>query len=99
MGVRILRGMDMKRNRPLYWVVGEKRHGEAADGPGGDLAALPVASVEEVQPTRGQVYDFSVEGDENFIAGIGGICCHNTDADVRPEERRGGKRRRGERRP
>lgn len=82
MDVRILRGMDMKRNRPLYWVVGEKRHGEAADGPGGDLAALPVASVEEVQPTRGQVYDFSVEGDENFIAGIGGICCHNTDADV-----------------
>ena len=28
------------------------------------------------------VYDFSVEGDENFIAGMGGLCCHNTDADV-----------------
>ena len=35
-----------------------------------------------MKPTRGQVYDFSVEGDENFIAGMGGICCHNTDADV-----------------
>jgi DNA gyrase subunit B len=23
-----------------------------------------------------------VEGDENFIAGMGGLCCHNTDADV-----------------
>src|SRR5690606_19133189 len=41
-----------------------------------------VAKVEPVNPSRGQVYDFSVEGDENFIAGMGGICCHNTDADV-----------------
>jgi len=44
--------------------------------------AIPVESIEEVAPTNGQVYDFSVEGDENFIAGMGGICCHNTDADV-----------------
>ena len=28
------------------------------------------------------VYDFSVEGDENFVCGIGGIATHNTDADV-----------------
>jgi DNA gyrase subunit B len=28
------------------------------------------------------VYDFSVEGDENFITGMGGIAAHNTDADV-----------------
>src|SRR5262249_32841270 len=35
-----------------------------------------------VEPSNGNVYDFSVEGDENFIAGMGGICCHNTDADV-----------------
>ena len=32
--------------------------------------------------SNGKVYDFSVEGDENFIAGMGGLCCHNTDADV-----------------
>ena len=32
--------------------------------------------------SNGNVYDFSVEGDENFIAGMGGLCCHNTDADV-----------------
>jgi DNA gyrase subunit B len=42
-----------------------------------------VRSVEEVHPTvRGHVYDFSVDGDENFIAGFGGILTHNTDADV-----------------
>jgi DNA gyrase subunit B len=29
-----------------------------------------------------KVYDFSVEGDETFICGTGGVCCHNTDADV-----------------
>ena len=49
---------------------------------GGDLIALPISSVEPVESTNGYVYDFSVDSDENFIAGAGGICCHNTDADV-----------------
>jgi len=48
----------------------------------GDLMALPIVSIEETEASNGSVYDFSVEGDENFIAGLGGICCHNTDADV-----------------
>jgi DNA gyrase subunit B len=48
----------------------------------GDLMSLPINSIEEVAPGNGQVYDFSVEGDENFVAGMGGLCCHNTDADV-----------------
>ena len=48
----------------------------------GDLMALPIVSIEAVEPSNGRVYDFSVEGDENFVAGMGGICCHNTDADV-----------------
>jgi DNA gyrase subunit B len=48
----------------------------------GDLMALPITSIEPVAATNGKVYDFSVEGDENFIAGVGGLCCHNTDADV-----------------
>ncbi|MGI9038979.1 MAG: toprim domain-containing protein, partial [Gemmatimonadota bacterium] len=48
----------------------------------GDLVGLPVRSVTEVDASNGQVYDFSVETDENFIAGMGGLCCHNTDADV-----------------
>jgi DNA gyrase subunit B len=48
----------------------------------GDLMALPVESIVPVEASNGNVYDFSVEGDENFIAGMGGLCCHNTDADV-----------------
>ena len=48
----------------------------------GDLMALPIESVTSVPASNGQVYDFSVEGDENFIAGMGGLCCYNTDADV-----------------
>jgi DNA gyrase subunit B len=48
----------------------------------GDLMALPIASIAQVEASNGYVYDFSVEGDENFIAGMGGLCCHNTDADV-----------------
>jgi DNA gyrase subunit B len=48
----------------------------------GDLMSLEITGIEEVEPSNGNVYDFSVEGDENFVAGMGGICCHNTDADV-----------------
>jgi len=49
---------------------------------GGDLVGLPVKAVHPAQPKTRMVYDFSVAGDENFICGLGGICCHNTDADV-----------------
>ncbi len=55
------------------------RRFEALDG---DLIALPIESITPVEASNGQVYDFSVEADENFIAGMGGLCCHNTDADV-----------------
>ncbi|MCK6512070.1 DNA gyrase subunit B [Myxococcota bacterium] len=48
----------------------------------GDLMGLPITSIQQVESTNGFVYDFSVEGDENFVAGLGGLCCHNTDADV-----------------
>jgi DNA gyrase subunit B len=48
----------------------------------GDLIVLPIRSIDEVAASNGNVYDFSVEGDENFVAGMGGLCCHNTDADV-----------------
>ncbi|BAS25867.1 DNA gyrase subunit B [Limnochorda pilosa] len=49
---------------------------------GRDLMALPVTAVEQESTPVPYVYDFSVEGDENFVAGMGGLCCHNTDADV-----------------
>jgi len=58
---------------------GKNRRFEAIDG---DLIALPITQIQPVAASNGQVYDFSVEGDENFIAGMGGLCCHNTDADV-----------------
>jgi len=48
----------------------------------GHLAGMEVCSIREVEPSNSQVYDFSVEGDETFICGRGGVCCHNTDADV-----------------
>ncbi|MFH1710768.1 MAG: ATP-binding protein [Nanoarchaeota archaeon] len=47
-----------------------------------DLVALDVSGVREVAPSNGCVYDFSVDEDENFVAGMGGLCCHNSDADV-----------------
>ncbi|MEL6342273.1 MAG: LAGLIDADG family homing endonuclease [Myxococcota bacterium] len=47
-----------------------------------DLMAVPITRIARAVPDGQMVYDFSVEGDENFIAGMGGLCCHNTDADV-----------------
>ncbi|MBL8162774.1 MAG: DNA gyrase subunit B [Anaerolineae bacterium] len=47
-----------------------------------DLIGVEVLSAEEIEPVGEYVYDFSVEEDENFICGVGGICAHNTDADV-----------------
>jgi len=54
----------------------------AFDEVDGDLIALPIVSVNPVTASNGHVYDFSVEGDENFICGFGGIAAKNTDADV-----------------
>jgi DNA gyrase subunit B len=47
-----------------------------------DLVGLPVRSVRMVEASNGMVYDFSVREHENFICGMGGLCAHNTDADV-----------------
>ncbi len=48
----------------------------------GNLVGLPVNAVRQVEASNKKVYDFSVQGDETFICGFGGICAHNTDADV-----------------
>jgi DNA gyrase subunit B len=47
-----------------------------------DLMGLPVTAIEEVEASNGAVYDFSVFEDESFVAGFGGLCASNTDADV-----------------
>src|SRR5262249_44650682 len=47
-----------------------------------DLIGLKVIGAEEIAPVGEYVYDFSVQDDENFICGSGGLCAHNSDADV-----------------
>ncbi|HVL94531.1 MAG TPA: LAGLIDADG family homing endonuclease, partial [Solirubrobacteraceae bacterium] len=47
-----------------------------------DLIGLEVRSVQQVEPSSEYVYDFSVESDETFVAGFGGVGAANTDADV-----------------
>jgi DNA gyrase/topoisomerase IV subunit B len=92
--ISVTEGDDLERIRPAW--QDHPRAGDVfGPGPrrpnprnrrftdlGGDLMALPIRSIREVPASNGMVYDFSVETDENFIAGMGGICCHNTDADV-----------------
>ena len=46
-----------------------------------DLIALRVVE-NSARQVNEFVYDFSVERDENFVCGAGGILAHNTDADV-----------------
>jgi DNA gyrase subunit B len=47
-----------------------------------DLMGLKVISHQEIEAVGEYVYDFSVEDDENFVCGVGGVLAHNTDADV-----------------
>lgn len=66
------------------WVTSSRGNGgpRVAQSMVGDLIGIPVRTVRRVEPTSRNVYDFSVEGDETFICGTGGVCAHNTDADV-----------------
>lgn len=59
-----------RQQKPDYFPISE------------DLMGLRVVDQQAVELTGNYVYDFSVEGDENFICGVGGLCAHNTDADV-----------------
>jgi len=46
------------------------------------LVALPITSIDS-EAWDALVYDLSVADDESFVAGFGGgVCAHNTDADV-----------------
>jgi type IV secretory pathway ATPase VirB11/archaellum biosynthesis ATPase/intein/homing endonuclease len=45
-----------------------------------ELAFLKVVGIEETDSTSEFVYDVSVPGCENFLAGFGGVFCHNTGA-------------------
>ncbi len=62
-------------------VSGTRARGPAA-GSSGDLLGLAVRSVRRVRGASRCVYDFSVQTDENFICGLGGMAHKNTDADV-----------------
>ncbi len=74
------RNAALLKARLADWTPNRKNR--AFDEIGGDLIGLPVRSVEKVEASNGMVYDFSVAEHENFICGTGGLCAHNTDADV-----------------
>ncbi|MBU2638797.1 MAG: Flp pilus assembly complex ATPase component TadA [Nanoarchaeota archaeon] len=43
-----------------------------------DLGFVKVKKISNVNSAKDFVYDISVGGCENFIGGVGGICCHNS---------------------
>jgi DNA replicative helicase MCM subunit Mcm2 (Cdc46/Mcm family) len=43
-----------------------------------DLAFVKIQKIEKVDPSSKYVYDLCVDGYENFVAGFGGVFCHNT---------------------
>jgi DNA gyrase subunit B len=84
---------QLERTRPIWGrhplahhlhqhLAAPRRQAQAWTPIRGDLMGLEVLDVQEILPTGAFVYDFSVEGDENFICGTGGIAAKNTDADV-----------------
>jgi len=44
-----------------------------------DFAFAKVKKINQVSSSSNYVYDISVPGCENFIAGLGGVICHNTN--------------------
>ncbi len=44
----------------------------------GDLGVLSIKKIEEIPYHQEWVYDVSVPGCENFVAGVGAIVCHNS---------------------
>ena len=43
-----------------------------------DFSFAKIKRINKAQSSSDYVYDFSVKDDENFVAGTGGICCHNS---------------------
>jgi len=80
-----LPGTEAVEQRSREGMRGAPPH-DAPDMPGitidADLMSLAITEVTQVAASNGNVYDFSVADDENFICGFGGIAACNTDADV-----------------
>ncbi len=49
----------------------------------GDMGFVRVKSIEVLKPQDTYVYDLSAPGHENFIAGFGGVVCHNSRFDLK----------------
>jgi replicative DNA helicase Mcm len=45
-----------------------------------DFAFCRIKKIKRTKPTNNYVYDISIKGYENFVAGFGGVICHNTAA-------------------
>ncbi|MGL4879794.1 MAG: LAGLIDADG family homing endonuclease, partial [Waterburya sp.] len=71
-----------KANRTKDHLANPKRQPRQYASIGEDLIGLPVISNQEIDLVGDYVYDFSVQDDENFVCGVGGVACKNTDADV-----------------
>jgi DNA gyrase subunit B len=76
------RGRMASRQAILNWISAKESNHRKYITISDDLIGLPVVKTRQVEPSCDLVYDFSVEGDENFVCGTGGICCHNSDADT-----------------
>lgn len=43
-----------------------------------DLGFAKIKTISRIKPKKEFVYDLSIKGHENFVGGLGGICCHNS---------------------
>ncbi len=83
--LRISRPEDLRTLAPAWPSLDVSlvtAHAQSLPEPGPGLVALPITAIVD-EDVDEDVYDFSVERDESFVAGHGGgVMAHNTDADV-----------------
>jgi len=47
-----------------------------------DITFVKIKNIKEIKSKNNFVYDISIEENENFVAGFGGILCHNSGAGI-----------------
>ena len=72
------RGISIQKISELLKTKQITLQGEGEKFIHGDLGLAKVTRIEELPYEREWVYDLSIPGEENFVAGLGAVVCHNS---------------------
>jgi hypothetical protein len=76
---RVKKALDMMQASPERFTAGEKKHlSYLRKLLEGDLGIVRITKIKRVKPSTPYVYDVSVDANESFVGGFGGLLLHNT---------------------